>query len=212
MSILSNNLPSHNMYVELFSGSRTMLFEKLPLTSELYNDTNGIMGDFFEVIRMDSKRFTEFLLNGIKPDDGVKVERWDDLKLLYSNFKEGIVKGNLNRIGGFREIDRSIVNTLDKEEEDLSYIIRRLRMLQFENRRFDDIINRFDFEESLFYIDVTKLPEDVTIKELVFLLLELKGKGILYGADSEKFAKLIDEGWKPLHGEGQENMWVNFSF
>lgn len=210
MSKLMSNLPSHNMYVELFSGNKTMLFKKLPNTSEVYNDNNNDIGDFFEVIRRDDKRFIDFLNTGNKPEDGVKVEKWDRLSNLYRNFTTDMLKGNLSRISGYREISKSIEKSLNDLDPNLGYVISRLRMLQYENRRFDDIIDRFDNERTVFYIDVTNLPEDVSEKELAFHLLEIKGKGILHGADPSKFAQLIDEGWKPLNE--QDGVWINFNY
>jgi DNA adenine methylase len=207
LSKLTGRLPEHNLYVELFSGTQTMLFEKLPLFSEVYNDNNNDMVDFFHVIRMDAIRFSEYLKTGNKPSDGVNVDKWERLKEMYEDFKSHMVKGKLSSVSGFREIAKKINEDLIKVEKDMDYIIRRLRAVQFENRRFDDILERFDFTNTLFYIDVTILPADVEVDELVHHLLKLNGKGIIHGADPSKYSLLIDEGWKPLKDEGK---WINF--
>lgn len=210
MSRVLSNLPHHNMYVELFSGKKSLLFKKLPLTSELYNDINKDIVCLFEVLRSDIRRFVEFLKTGVKPTEAVHLEKWDRLSEMYKDFTENVKRGSLVSLLGYRDISKELEKELNEYEKNLSYIVKRLRCVQFENRRFDDIINRFDSKDSLFYVDVTMLPEDTSEEELVYYLEQIQGKAILYGVGNEKYESLIDEGWIKVNDAILGEVWLNY--
>lgn len=212
MGKIIHNLPKHNLYVELFSGTKSRIFDKFPTTSEVYNDLNGDVTDLFEVIREDGKRFYSYINGGDKVDDGVKVDKWERLKSIIEDFKGGDkLRGDLNKITGYRPLSWEVRKELDSLDEGLSFLIGRLRAVQFENRRFDNIIERFDSVNAVFYVDVTVLPEDVEKAELVHELMKLRGKCIIYGASDEddEYDYLIDEGWRRVE-EKDDILWVNY--
>lgn len=209
MGRLVSNLPSHNMYVELFSGNKSLLFEKPMGYAELYVEGEHDVTDLFAVLRMDMKRFVDFLATGEKPVDGHLVTKWDRFKDMYDNFTSSEYKVNLERETGFRDLTRELSREVDAIDAKLTYLIRRLRCVQLETRRFDDILKRFDTPNTLFYADLTRLPEDVTVEELVDRMLRVKGKGIIYG-NQEGLEDLVDEGWYKVESIDTEDTYINF--
>lgn len=209
MSSWAKKLPPHDMYVELFSGTSSMLFEKPMGFAELYVEVEEDVTDFFAVLRMDVDRFKKFLVTGEKPVDGHRIEKWDRLREMFINFSASEYRVILEKESGYRALSQNLRRTLDSVDVSLSYIVSRLRCVQLESRRFDDILKRFDTPSTLFYADVTRLPDDVTLDEVVARLSRIRGKGVLYGADGD-LGNLIDEGWYKVERLGEFDTWVNF--
>lgn len=209
MGRLVSTLPPHNLYVELFSGNKSMLFEKPMGYAELYVEGERDVTDFFAVLRKDMSRFVHFLATGEKPEDGVFVEKWNRFKAMYDNFTSSDYEVALARETGFRDLTPGLRREIDAIDEKLSYVVRRLRCVQLETRRFDDILKRFDTPDTLFYADLTRLPEDVTIEEIVDRMLRVKGKGIIYGTQ-DGLDDLVDEGWYQIDSDGVEDIYINY--
>lgn len=210
MDKLLKALPSHKTYVELFSGTHSLIPSKLPTANETYNDLDGDMTSLFWVIRDDAKRFTQFVRGELVevPEDAVIGDRWERVKELYIDLISNVTDTKLSRIKGFSELSVGNRRDLARTDDGLDLLMRRLRCVQYEGRRFDDIVSRFDSEETLFYADVTRLPEDVTVNEIVYILSRLVGKVIIYGATDEEYGYLIDEGWVTVDEE--TGTWINY--
>lgn len=217
MSSILAKLPSNRMYVELFSGDKTNLMRKIPTHSEVYNDQRNLIVDFFKVLRFYPNDFKEYVINNNKSiaenHKEISSERWLEIANLFYHFNNNKIEGNLKRCSGFRDLTPGLNKELQNIHADLPYMVKRLRMLQYENRPFKDIIERFDRPETVFYVDVSRLEDiELTPEELCFELLKVKGKCIIYGVnDSSRYNTLIDEGWiEVLDDETNEKCWINY--
>lgn len=210
MDKLLKALPSHKTYVELFSGTHSLITSKLPTANETYNDLDGDMTSLFRIVRDDAKRFTQFVRGELVevPEDAVLGDRWERVKEIYNDLMANVTDAKLSRIKGFSELSMGNRRELSSTDEGLDMLMRRLRCVQYEGRRFDDIVSRFDSAETLFYVDVTRLPDDVTVNEVVYILYHIVGKVIVYGAKGSEFGYLIDEGWVTVDEE--TGTWINY--
>lgn len=210
MSKMFVALPSHKSYVELFSGTRSGITKKLPVANETYNDSNEDVTNLFAIVRNDATRFVKYVIGEIEsvPDDAYRKDKWVRAKELYVDFASNRIDAKLSKFKGFHEMTRKSSHALKEVSTELYDVMRRLRCVQYEGRRFDDILGRFDDKDTLFYVDVTRLPEDVSHEEVVYNLLKMKGKGILYGASGDAYEQLIDEGWFAV--EDEPGTWVNY--
>ena len=134
---------------------------------------------------------------------------------------------------------QSVSKWLGNIEENLSGAIERLKEVQIENLDIIDLVKKYDKEDTLFYLDPPYIPEtrkqkksydhemtNEQHKELVEVLLNIKGKVILSGYEHSIYDKLINNGWKKImlgdytkysqksnNGElekGKEFVWINY--
>ncbi|WP_232687978.1 DNA adenine methylase [Halobacterium zhouii] len=56
-----NHLPEHECYVELFGGAASVLVNKEPASSEIYNDKDGDLIHFFRVLRDDPEGLVDWI-------------------------------------------------------------------------------------------------------------------------------------------------------
>lgn len=217
MSEILTRLPSHRMYVELLSGDKMNLMRKLPQFSEVYNDQRRIIVDFFKILRECPVDFKEFIVNNNKEvaekNEIVSPERWEELRQLFYHFKEERIEGNFKRCSGYRDVTNAVEEELKDIDDTLLYMIRRLRMVQYENRPYKDIIERFDRVNTVFYVDVSRLEDlELTPEELCFSLLKVIGKCIIFGVkDSSRYSMLVDEGWiESIDDTTKEKCWINY--
>ena len=210
MEKLLKALPGHKTYVELFSGTHSLLTSKLPTANETYNDLDGDMTALFRIVRDDAKRFTQFVRGELSsiPEDAVIGDHWERVREVYTDLMSNVTDAKLSGIKGFTELSISNRRDLMRTDNGLELLMRRLRCVQYEGRRFDDIVSRFDSKETLFYADVTRLPEDVTVNEVVYILSRVVGKVIIFGAKDSEFGELIDDGWVVV--DETTGTWINY--
>lgn len=157
--------PDHKRYVEVFGGGAAVLLNKPESYIEVYNDRDSDVVQFFRVVRErradleDWLRCTPFsrelhsewtkdFFDGERPDDPVeRAGRWFFLR--YTQYG-----GKLNGPSGFK--------ASGKRNEALSYrggiealdeVVERLQEVTIECEDFQDVIERYDRENTLFYCD-----------------------------------------------------------
>lgn len=140
-----------------------------------------------------------------------------------------------------RGISQAVSKFLGNVDENTLSVIDRLREIQIENLDIIDLIDKYDSEETLFYLDPPYISEtrvstnvydkEMPIekhKELVDRLLRLNGKCVLSGYDHEIYDILTLNGWVKLNiGEYKnrcgdasgkktstkdEYVWLNYEF
>lgn len=52
-------IPEHNLYTEAFFGGGAVFFAKAPVQSEIINDTNAMVVNFYEVVKTDFEKLKE---------------------------------------------------------------------------------------------------------------------------------------------------------
>ena len=204
--------PEHRTYVEPFGGAMSVLLAKEPSKVEVYNDLDGEVVNFFRVLQ-DSKALTE-LLNRAWASPYSREEYYK-CKELIKTTDDPIEKARcffvLARYGfaGHRESfgispksphSRSCHNALCN----LAHLQERLASVCIESLDFRKILNSYDTEETLFYLDPPYVPDtrksgkyscELTYDdhmELVNLLNNIQGKFVLSGYDNDLYNS---QGW-----------------
>lgn len=247
--------PEHNMFVEGFGGAGHVLFKKSPSPIEIYNDIHNGLYLLFKLLREEDSR--NRLIEKIQLTPYSRQE-FMECRNSWRNEKDEIEKVRkfytaiMQSVGGTgsggwcyaksksrRGMSQAVSRWLGNVDENMVDLIERLREIQIENLDIIQLINKYDKEDTLFYLDPpyvqdTRSAKDVyeyemgieKHRELVEKLLHIKGKVILSGYDHEVYNKLIENKWsKVLLGEyskrsqkhnegelekGKEFVWVNY--
>lgn len=214
--------PAHLVYVEPFGGAAGVLIQKERSYSEVYNDLDGDVANFFRVIRDREQReelieqviFTpyareEFENAFLPADNPVERARRLVIRAQMGFGSAGATKGKT----GFRSDTLRLYGTAShlwaRYPETLSALGERLSGVMIENRPALDVIRDQDSPNTLFFVDppyVTSTRKmstgnsyynhemtDIDHKELILKLRTLSGMVILSGYD----CKLYDQ---DLHG------------
>lgn len=158
-------IPEHKCYAEAFGGAAGVLFNKPPSTVEAYNDLNGDIVHFFEVLRNRPGELQEWLQT--VPFSRQLHDEWatsyyaderpeDDIEragrffyLRYSQFG-----GKINANKGFKtEPTRSHAGAFAKKVDCLREFAERLRPVAIENLDWQVLVDRYDSEDTVFYLD-----------------------------------------------------------
>jgi len=157
--------PDHRRYVEVFGGSAAVLLNKPPSYVEVYNDLNSDVVHFFEVLRDRREELQEWLrttpysrelhedwarafYRGERHKDDIeRAGRWFYLR--YTQFG-----AKIDRYSGFKpSIKRNEARSLRGSTEGLDQIVERFQDVTVENQDFEQVLNRYDREDTLFYLD-----------------------------------------------------------
>jgi len=148
------------IYVEVFGGAGWVLFKKKPSKVEIYNDKNELLVNLFRVLRDNLEEFKKrafWILNSRNMFEEAKR------KLKEKDYKDEIDKAlyfsivltqSINSLGEswktgrktFKSNWNGFFNRLEK-------IRNRLMKVYIENLDFEELIKRYDTEETLFYLD-----------------------------------------------------------
>jgi DNA adenine methylase len=257
-------IPAHKTYVEVFGGGASLLFAKQPSSVEVYNDLDSDLVNLFRVIR-DPATFQEFQrLVSLTPYSREEYyyckdtlnDSKDNLERAYKYFvmNRQSFAGRGDKGWGY-SVTTSHKNMSNHISGYLSTIAMlpqiadRLLQVQIEHDDFRKIIPRYDTPETLFYLDPPYVPDtrrsggykhEMTIedhKDLLELLLTIKGKVMLSGYNNDLYKSYLDnrDGWhridyktachavgrtrnSGLQGEGMvllkqprtESVWMNY--
>lgn len=245
-------IPEHKIFVEVFGGAGHIVLKKDRSEIEIYNDIHEGLYLLFKYLRDNELR--EVLIKDIQltpysrqefeeSKDWVnETDEFEKVRKFYVRTMQA-VGGN----GGWsyaksqsrRGMSQAVSRWLGNTENNLIDVIERLIELQIERLDYKKCIEKYDTKETLFYIDPPYFPDtrnmnkgyqhEMTVeehKELIDLLIHIKGKVILSGYNNEVYYKLKDHGWKEIElGEfakrsmksndgkldkGSEIVWINF--
>lgn len=163
--------PDHNVYVEPFGGSASVLMQKPRSTIEVYNDINSDCVTFFEAIKNHSDELREWVKNtpysrelyekwqsrfndGYRPADIVeRVGRF--WYLTTASFGSDIHKG-----GGTFSVNKTEAKDAhyppikwNRKGENVEYIRDRFNHVQVENLDYTEVVEKYDGEDTFFYFD-----------------------------------------------------------
>lgn len=247
--------PEHKMYVEGFGGAGHILFAKHPSEIEIYNDVNSDLTTFFSVVRDKNKAEELHIQLELTPysreefykcsrdlrnkndSDIERVRKW--YTALMQSFSGKFGSWCHTKSASRRGMSMPVSRWLGNIDDNMPKSVERLQTVQIENLGFEKLINKYDNENTLFYLDPPYIHETRTAKDvyeyemsneqhsqLVQLLLKIKGKAILSGYDHEIYNTLVDNGWKKVFlgdfnkscmkaedgkkAKGQEFVWINF--
>lgn len=242
--------PEHKMYVEGFGGAGHVLFRKERSDLEVYNDLHSCLYLFFKFLREDNQEFIKKLtLTPYSREEFENSKNWmneeneiEKVRKFYVRTMQSVASN-----GGWcyaksksrRGMCQSVSRWLGNIEENLSGVVERLKEVQIENLDIIDLINKYDKEDTLFYLDPPYVPitrqqkksyeHEMSVaqhQQLIDRLINIKGKVVLSGYDNEIYNKLLDNGWhKVILGEyakrgqktnegelakAKEFVWINY--
>ena len=242
--------PEHKMYVEGFGGAAHVLFRKERSELEVYNDLHNGLYLIFKLLRENNEEFIRKLsLTPYSRQEFEDSKSWiyeeneiEKARKFYVRTMQSVASN-----GGWcyaksksrRGMCQSVSRWLGNIEENLTSAIERLKEVQIENLDILELIKKYDKEDTLFYLDPPYIQDtrkqkksydcemtNEQHKELVDVLINVKGKVVLSGDDHPIYNKLLENGWskvvlgeyakrseKSNEGElskGKEFVWVNY--
>ena len=217
--------PKHQVFVDVFCGSGAILLAKRASPVEVINDINGHITTLFRVIANPTKAralverlnatpysLDEFNLakNNMNEDGINDIELARRVMVVHRQSRDGTGRdwsyATSNSVGGASES----VSKFRRGVSRIPAMTERLKRVQIENRSWEKILDLYDSENTLFYLDPPYLKElrsasggyahEMSIdehKKLVQRLLSIKGHCILSGYAHPTYDKtLLGEGWK----------------
>ena len=234
-----SHFPKLKIYAELFGGSGAILFQKVPSVTEVFNDLDDEVTNFFEVLRDPYKKEILKELIYLTPYSRREHEKsWEPGKdeidqarkfIIRSIFN--IAKGPFYRSGFDSRINPDFIcsrqRTLNAIPEVLDAYSERLRSVIIEHKDYYPLLQQFDSPDTLFYLDPIYL--DTTARySLKFtkddheLLLQrikdVKGMVIISGYESKLYENELEgSSWqKKMHRSRTDNahhriecLWLN---
>jgi len=157
--------PDHRRYVEPFGGSAALLLNKPKSYVEVFNDLDDDVVHFFRTLREQREELQEWLravpyseslhkqwqdecFDGHRPEDDVeRAGRWLFLRCTTYG-------GSAGRRAGFkRPGKRNEARSFRGNVDNLTAIIDRFQEVTIANEDYRTVLDRYDHEETLFYID-----------------------------------------------------------
>ncbi len=217
--------PPHKIYVEVFGGSGAIILNKSPSQIEVYNDIDQNLVSFFRVLQ-DYKK-SQILYRKLKYTLYSREELYRAYDIINNKSSDEIERAwavyVLTRMGfgarmysptfsvNLNESDKSKSNTFYSS---LRYIVefkKRLENIIVENLDWEECMEKYDTEETLFYLDPPYPIEVINSNKLyiqdkgfktleehrIFLekLKKFKGMIILSGYDNKVYDDVLKD-WK----------------
>ncbi len=244
------NLPEDSVhFCDVFGGSAAILLNRKPSQIETYNDIDSELVNFFETLRNQEAKLTkaisltpfsrEELMKACRPEVGLtKLERARRFYVRARQTRTGLAQTSTegrwahcvltSRAGMAGAVSRWLGGI-----DGLSEIVQRLQRVQIENAPALEVIERYDTENTLFYLDPPyvhdsrndtraygrEMTDDEHI-DLADMLRAIRGKAVISGYRTPLYDKLFD-GWKRIDAPvklcnssksgRQESLWINFN-
>lgn len=164
---VASMLPEHRLYFEPFAGSAAVLFAKPRSIHEILNDVSVSVTTFFRVLRdrpEDLRRALE--LTPYARDEylaaALDVDRLDDLErarrffVRCSQSFNGSGTGPAHRVSwstGMRSTGGSRATAIGNVVDQLDAFACRLRGVIVDNRSYQHLLELYDGQQSVFYVD-----------------------------------------------------------
>lgn len=241
----------HTTYVESFAGSAAILLNKTPSLVEVYNDLYGDVVNFFKVLRTQGMELISLLeltpyareeFSECCQTNGSELEQARKFFVRARQVRNGLATKATSGRWSYSKKDSRRERALTVSQwlsaiDGLESIVLRLRNIQIENLDAIEVIQRYDTEETLHYVDPPYLLSSRTGGvnyehefsesqhiELLKTLKSVKGKVVLSGYINNLYQSELND-WHEYkncrkyanstlnHGEKkerQEVIWTNF--
>lgn len=226
MPKLRELFPPHRTYVSAFGDSAADILRKFPAEREIYNDINGHACNFFDVLREDLQAFIkaiksspycekDFKRAAATLEYGGSVERarkfyvtnWQGMSYGGPGASWRLLPYNGEQGGGKQKGGHNPVRLFNRLRH-LIAIRDRLKQVQIADARpYEQLIDRCDYEDCLWFLDPPYAPEVVKsnpeklylhgkFDHLTFLVRvrKLKGMAIVCGYDWDLYNEIL-WGW-----------------
>ncbi len=161
-NIITQKLPSHKSYIEVFAGAAWVFFRKNPSKYEVINDRDGDLVSFYRVLQnhleefikqfkwlLMSRQWWEEWNKQLEVGGLTDIQKAARYYYVQRQCFGGRVRG---RTFGTAPDHAPKINLLRIEEE-LSEVHMRLSNIMIENLDYKDLINRYDRLDNFFYLD-----------------------------------------------------------
>ncbi len=209
-------LPNHEVYVEPFFGGGAVFWAKEPIKTEIINDVNGMVTNFYEQLKKNYMELKRMI-------DATPYSRttYSRAMVVYDNpyifepivkawaFWVGTVQGFSNKIGSWRASQPRCKESLLNFNKKLGFtdkLGKRLELVQIENIDALHLINRMDTINSFFYVDPPYVNANQGhyggytqehFSKLINALSVIKGKFLLSSYPNDYLAKMTKKmNWK----------------
>ena len=215
-------IPPHKLYAEPFCGGAAVFFAKEPASIEVISDTNEEVVNFYNVLKTNY----EELKNKIELTVHSR-QTFDDSKVIYSNphlfnelerayafwvqvsFAYGSSPGTTMSFSKTQK-NATAIRLVNKKNAFLPSMQKRLENCTIENQDALRIIERYDTEDSFFYIDPPYFNADMghyrgytesNFRDLLECISTIKGKFMLSSYESPLLTSFVEKhGWhQKLH-------------
>ncbi|MDR0873360.1 MAG: DNA adenine methylase [Prevotellaceae bacterium] len=209
-------IPPHSLYCEPFCGGAAVFFAKEPSMTEVINDTNREVINFYKVVQNDfvslEKEVRISLHSRIQHNDAYviftnphlfsEIKRAWAIWVLANQSMNSILNNSwsFERVG--HKMSAKIQNKKDSFTEDIAI---RLQRVQIECADANYIIRTRDYEDAFFYVDPPYINScqghydgygEADYERLLQNLSEIKGKFLLSSFPSDILNKYIAKnGW-----------------
>jgi len=202
--------PNHTIFVEAFGGGANVLLHKPPSKVEVYNDLNKDLANLFYFLSFHYDEFykkVKFLVysreifNVIKKEiQNTKIQSIPDVDravkvfYLYNTSFSGS-----GRSFGYG-LTKSKAEGFSRKIKRLEYVNERLKNVTIEALDFEEVIKKYDTEDTLFFLDPPYFgaefyysTKDLSFKyedhlRLLQLVKNIKGKFILTTYENELYS------------------------
>lgn len=233
--------PKHHSYLEPFFGSGAVLFNKSRSNIETVNDLDGNVVNLFEWIKKDPERLAHEIyytpyarqvyenVFALVPEDSLEkaVNFYIRLNMGHGFRTNGEKVGWKNDVQG-RERAYAAVDWCRLPEK-IMQAAERLRGVQIENRPAVELVERFNYPNTLIYLDPPYVlntrhgkqyryeMDNDGQEELLSVALKHKGSVLISGYESELYNSTL-RGWhkevttnySQACSKKKEVLWMNF--
>jgi len=226
-----SHFPPHKNYVEPCGGAASVLLQKPRSPLETYNDLDGNVVNFFRVLRDDKDELLrrvsltpwarEEYEGCVDVTTGDEIERARKFFVRACMSFNGAVSDNKQAYGWRHTLDFDMRASpaLDMANNTLAQIAARLIGVQIENRKYQDVIERFNNSQALIYFDPPYVQElrnknfwylfDWMLEqhiEAAGILRDCQGYIVISGYACPLYADLYEaHGWVRRDKEAQTN-------
>lgn len=190
---------NHSIYIEVFGGAASVLYQKQPSKLEVLNDINSELINLHRAIRNNPQTLSMFL-----NDLFISREIFDDIKKRKMKPKNNIERAafyyyQLTQSFGSKGDNFAMATKSGRKPKniyrDFKKISDRLKYVTIENMSFSKLIPLYDKEDAFFYVDPPYVATESYYKntggfgikeheQLAELLSKVKGKFLLSYNDS----------------------------
>lgn len=190
---------NHSIYIEVFGGAASVLYQKQPSKLEVLNDINGELINLHRAIRNNPQTLSMFL-----NDLFISREIFDDIRKRKMKPKNNIERAafyyyQLTQSFGSKGDNFAMATKSGRKPKniyrDFKKISDRLKYVTIENKSFFELIPLYDKEDAFFYVDPPYVSTESYYKntggfgikeheQLAELLSKIKGKFLLSYNDS----------------------------
>jgi len=219
-----SHFPEHKYYIEPYGGAAGVLLNKPRCKAEVYNDLDGDIVNFFQVVR-DSHTRQELIeklqMTPYSRDEFDKAYEYSDDVIerarrtaIRATMGFGSGGTSMSKTGFRSDLKRDYGTAMDlwvKYPDSLAAVGQRFLGVQIENRPAVDLMLKHDNEDTLHYVDPPYMLHTRNLGnrnrtyrnelsdndhfELLQVLKKLSGHIVLSGYDTELYNDILS-GWK----------------